>query len=327
MLTPVVDIIVRGKDTFVFRGCHSFSIKRDVDELSATGTVVMPLSAVKQNEQQPLMQINKNVHAGDAVTVRAWYDEIGFPNEIFNGYIRTVDTQERVTLHVEDAVYLLRRKPVVISELKPLKLKELLEKLLEDLPISISNDTADMVIDEFQHNGNVAGALDQLKKDLSLTIYIDSLDRLYAGGEQMQRDIPLIKLTYGRNIIENRTAYQFAEDNPLLVTVKGKKPDNTEVVVEVGMKGGNEHTLYRYNITDEETLKKIGEEYILKRNYTGFKGNLKTIFVPFAEMGGTVEYHNENYADHSGKYFIKGVTYSFSTDAGLKQEIELGQRI
>jgi hypothetical protein len=44
MVTPVADIVVNQK--YVFRGCHSFSIRRDVDELSATGTVVLPLSAV-----------------------------------------------------------------------------------------------------------------------------------------------------------------------------------------------------------------------------------------------------------------------------------------
>ena len=219
----------------------------------------------------------------------------------------------------------------MINELKPIKLKDLCAKLLNAVvtkdAIKISKDTADMTIDEFQHNGNVAGAMEQLKKDLSLTVYIDNDNCLYAGGEQLQRGTELVNLTYGRNIIENRTAYQFAEDNPLLVIVKGKKSDSTEVVVEVGMKGGNEQTFYRYNITDKDTLKKIGEEYLLKSNYTGFKGTLKILFAPLARMGGTVNYENENYADQSGRYFIKGVTYSFGTDSGLRQDIELGQKV
>lgn len=324
MLTPVVDIIVNNK--FVFRGCNAFSIKCDVDELSTTGNIVMPLSAVKQNEQRQLMQINKAVNAGDTITIRAGYGETGYGlREIFNGYVRTVDTQERVTINVEDAVYLLRRKAIVTSELKQIKLRDLCAKLLEGTPFKVSEDTADMLIDEFQHNGNVAGALDQLKKDLSLTVYIDSNHELYAGGEQLQRNIEPIRLVYGRNIIDNRTAYQYKEDNPLLVTVKGKKADNTEVVVEVGMKGGDEQTIYRYNVTDPATLKQIGEQYLLKRNYTGFKGSLKIFFIPFAEMGGTVDYENENYTDHAGRYFIKAVTYSLSD--GLRQDIELGQRV
>jgi hypothetical protein len=324
MLTPVVDITVNSR--FVFRGCHAFSIKCDVDELSTTGNLVMPLSAVKQNEQRQLMQINKAVNAGNAITIAAGYAETGV-RQVFKGYVRTVDTQERVTIQVEDAVYLLRRKAVVVSELKRIKLRDLCTKLLEGTPFNVSEDTADMIIDEFQHNGNVAGALDQLKKDLSLTVYMDGNNQLYAGGEELQRNIDPIRLVYGRNMIDNRTAYQFREDRPLLVRVKGKKKDNTEVVVEVGMKGGDEQTLYRYNVTDPESLKKIGEEYLLKRNYTGFKGSLKIFFIPFAVMGGTVDYKNENYADHTGRYFIKAVTYSFCADSGLRQDVELGQRV
>jgi histone H3/H4 len=324
MVTPVADIVVNQK--YVFRGCHSFSIRRDVDELSATGSIVLPLSAVRQNRQRELMQVNRTVKAGDAIAIRAGYAETGI-REIFSGYVRTVDTGERVTVHVEDAVYLLRRKAIVISELEPLKLKELCVILLKDASLEVSDDAADMTIDQFQHHGNVAGALDQLKKDLSLTVYITADGRLYVGGEQLQRGTEPVRLIYGRNIIENRTAYQFAADKPLLVTVKGKRPDNTEVVVETGMKGGDEQTLYRYNVTDPATLKKIGEEYLLKRNYTGFKGSLKTFFIPFVEMGGTVEYQNENYTDHSGRYFVKAVTHSFGADAGLRQDIELGQRI
>ena len=74
-------------------------------------------------------------------------------------------------------------------------------------------------------------------------------------------------------------------------------------------------------------IKKIGEEYLLKTNYTGFKGSLKLFFIPLCDAGWTIVYHNENYADTSGKYFVKAVTYSFGTDQGLRQDVELGQRL
>lgn len=321
MLTPVCNIIIN--DNLKIKGCSGFEIDKDIDNLSVKGEVDLPLHAIyKKAGKSDILKLQEEIKAGDTILIEAGYlqDEI---HQVFNGFVTVVQKSTRLKLQVEDSIYILRKKPVVISK-KDIDLIDLIKLLTEGTDIKVSEKTNSIKIDSFKFKGNAAGALAKLKESLSLTIYFDSSNELYAGGQQLNAK-GKIKAIYGRNIIKNDAKYQTKEANPVQVEVIGKKADNTEVKKIVGIEGGSKYTIYKYNISDPDALQAIGEEYLAKYSFNGFKGGLKMFFIPFAEPGGSVEYINENYEDQKGVYLIKGVKQSLKK--GLKQAIKMGAKL
>lgn len=322
MLTPVVNITI---GTLKFKGCKSFEVIKDVENLSVTGRVELPLKAMLNGEKgQEKIMVDESIKTGDTLTIEAGYLEHEI-KEVFSGYITNIDPSDSVKINIEDAVYLLRKQHVLINE-KDITVKDLCNLLVEGPDLSLSPNTIATKIDVFKYKGNAARALAKLKESMKLTCYFDGL-KLFVGGQQMNAKGQITAI-YGRNILKNQTSYQYADANPVQVTVIGKKENGEEVKVVEGQEGGSALTFYKYNVTDEELLKTIAKEELNRYSFNGFKGSLKLWFIPFAEPGGSVNYKNENYKQETeDTYFIKGVKYSFSTSEGLKQTVKLGAKL
>lgn len=322
MLNPVCTITINN---LVFKACMGFKVESHLDNLSTTGQVTLPLHAVyRTDEEFSMLRLDEEIKEGDAVTIDAGYLQAEI-NRIFTGFVSVVQKGQTLTIQLEDAMFLLRKKPVVLN-LKNVDLKDVLTELTSGTEVEISDETNSIKIDRLNYKGNAAGALAKIKESLKLVVYIDSDNKLYAGGMQLNKK-DKIRAIYGRNIYKNRLKYQTKESNPVQVEVIGKKPDNTEVKKVVGMEGGSKYTLYRYNVTDEKTLESIGREYLERYSFDGFKGKLEMWFIPFAKPGGSFEYENKNYEQEKGTYHIKGVTYEFSSQKGLMQTIDAGAKL
>jgi hypothetical protein len=264
------------------------------------------------------------LHAESRIEIQAGYQEESV-RSLFTGYISNMDPAYTLKLKVEDAMYLLRKKSVVI-DMKETTLKSVCKKILDGTEFSVHEKTADAPLTVFKYKGNAAGAMAKIKENFGFCVYLDE-GKLYAGGEQLNPKAR-IKVIYGRNVIKNKTSYQYKDANPLLVEVIGKKEDNTEVKIVEGIEGGSKMTFHMYNVTDSVTLKAIAKEKLQRFSFDGFKGSVELFFIPFAQAGGSVEYSNLNYKeDNEGLYFIKGVKYSFDPDKGLRQQVKLGGRL
>lgn len=323
MLTPRVYITINNE--YRFRGCQSFEVETDVDKVSTQGEVVLPLTGMFVNDQKrDKLMIFDQISTGDRITITVGYLEDRL-RDVFSGYISRVDRTTQVAIQVEDAVFLLRQKPVVI-DLQDTTVREICKEIISGIDgLKVSDKTQDIKVDEFKHNGNAARALAQLKKDLTLAAYFDGME-LYCGGRQLNPK-GQITAVYGRNIIKNNTSYIKEEENPLKVEVIGKLDSGEEVKVVAGMEGGNKQTFYVSNVTDKETLRAKAQEYHSKYSFDGFEGTLEMWGVPHAEAGGSVKYINKNYADQEGVYFVKAVKYSKPKGKGIRQKIKLGARL
>ena len=328
MLTPKCYITIAGRIRFT--GCYEFSVKKSVENLSTTGHIVLSLLAMFDSKQRKFLEVKKEVKVGDSVVIEAGYEETGF-KRLFKGVVKAINTGERVRLDIEDGMFTLRQKPLILSE-KKISLKTLLTTILSGTGVTISGRTADMLVDEFLYNGNVAGALAVIKEKLNLTVYLNADGVLYAGLEEAEmlsmdeQKAARIRLTYGRNIIENNMSYQTKESSPMKIVVKGKAKDGKETIAEAGMDGGSKQTHYRYNVTDKAALQLIADQLYKQQSYDGFRGTLTIFGIPLATPGGTVEYRNENYKDNEGRYFIKGVETTFSSN-GLRQRLTMGYKV
>jgi hypothetical protein len=170
MLRPIIHITIND---IKFFGCLSFEVTKNVDNLSVTGMVDLPLRAFMRNmgRKQSIM-VNDELEVGQSVKIEAGYLDYDF-NEIFNGYVTNVDPEEKVTVTIEDSLYLLRKQPVTIQE-KDISVSDLCNKIIAGVSsVVVSDKTIDAVVDSFTYQGNAAGALAKLKESMKLTAYFD----------------------------------------------------------------------------------------------------------------------------------------------------------
>lgn len=338
MLTPKATIRIAD---MVFYGCIELKVKRHIDEMSATATVALPRTAMYDSKVNNTISVANTVKPGDPVAITAGYEEDA-QHRIFTGYVRNVIPDQRVTIEMEDAMMLLRKKEVILSE-KELKktlgreprLADMLREIIRqsEMAIAVSESTADMAVGEFRFKGSAVAAMSKLKEQFSLALFINEENQIYAGEESTdiipaaKRREAEIKLIYGQNIITNNVEYKSAADDPLHVTVRAVLKTGAEDIVKTaGDKTGRKVELVRYNVTDGATAQKIADMYHAQNSYDGFRGSLTLFGIPKATVGGTAVYRNDNYEHEDGNYLIKGVTTSLST-GGLRQEVILGHKI
>lgn len=321
MLTPTFEITIDGN---TYRGCHSFTVTKDIDDISSTGEIVFPhVVFTYEDGDRKYLQFSDLVSRGSSITIKAGYaeDEV---HSLFSGYVKNIDPAERIRLTIEDAYYLLRKKSVVIDA-KDIKLADLCALIVADTDVTVSADTTDITIDEVKYSGSAAGCLAQIKDNLNINVSFDG-NELFAGMAMLNiKDT--INVTYGQNIVKNSMKSQYKDTNPMQVVVVGKKKDNTEVKVTVGEAGGSKKTFYRYNVTDQDSLQLIAEGYLDKHWFDGLAGKVDMFFIPFAEVSGAIYYTNYNYEDElEGNYLIKKVKYTWGS-GGLRQIITPGNKL
>ncbi len=352
MLEPFVTIIINNK-TRLF-GCVEFNIKKDVDDISTKGYVVLPLAYYLTNEANFKITIRDKIKPGDRLSIITGYEQGDAHG--FDMYVTMVNATEMVRIELEDEMYLFRKTAVVYNG-KNVKVKDICNYLanavnsnpmFDNPKITLSKNCADMTWDAVSYKGSAAGLLAEMKEKIYQTVNFNS-GELYLGLQELLYvgdNTKKINATYGRNIVSNDVEYQTQESKPLEVIMKGKKKDNTETIVSYGMleypsknyvirdnskiaekAGMDVRTEMHADITDAPTLGKMAKTYFNLHCYDGFTGTITLWFEPFATPGGTMVYKNENYRDNEGSYFIKAVEYKFTTDGGLRQVVSLGQKL
>src|SRR5690606_21128975 len=102
--------------------------------------------------------------------------------------------------------------------------------------------------------------------------------------------------------------------------------DNTRVEVEVGDEGGEQRTLFMYDVSDKKQLETFGREQLQKLKYDGWEGSIRTFLYPYAEPLMTAELHDPQYGERrAGTFVIDSVTTEFST-SGARREVEPGAK-
>jgi len=295
-----------------------------MDELSSTGDITFPHKVfIRENGKRKYLEFSSLVTRGSAITINAGYKEHEM-NKVFSGFVKNIDPAERIRLTFEDAYYLLRKKPLVIDA-KNIKLADLCKQIVSGTGLTVARNITELMVDEVKYSGSAAGCLAQVRDNLNLHVSFNG-GELFAGMGMLNIK-NTIKVTYGRNVVKNGMKSQFKDTNPMQVVVVGKKRDNTEVKVTVGLEGGSKKTFYRYNVTDKNTLQKIAEGYLDKHWFDGLAGKIDLFFIPFAEPGGAIDYKNDNYEDAmGGKYIIKKVKYMWGS-GGLRQVVTPGNRL
>lgn len=318
-----------------FKQFNEVKITKSVDLISDTATIILPTKfTLRQTGEK--FQTEKAIKVGDKVEIILRYEgtkarglnPLSNPlleKKEFVGYVTKIKPNTPVEIECEDVVYWLRKKSLN-KMLINTSLKEVMEFITKEIKVqnevinlSLSGEIPDMKLDKFLlKDVNGAQALEKIKTDYGLSIYLDDNGKLFAGFQQTNNALQVVKYDFNKNMIAQNLEFQRAEDVKLKVKCVGFKKDNSKIEVEVGDSDGELKTYHYQNISSAEELKKIGENELKKFKVDGYKGSLTSFFMPFATRGMSVELTDKNYPKRQGRYFIPKVEVEFGTNGGRR---------
>lgn len=303
-----------------FKSVHEVEIKRSLYDLAATAIVKVPVTAVLKRAGDPPTHIETAgaVKAGDRVTIKLGYDNT--LNTEFIGYVKQLNYKVPLEIECEDEYYRLRSMNCVFSR-KETTLKECLNSILTGVEFG---NVIGLTLKNFVVNNKPASwVLGFLKKEYGLTLFFDMDGRLYAGKAHDVKG-GTVKYRLRENVInDDELKYQLAEDVKLKVKAVCYFRDGTKIEAEIGQDGGEQKTLYYYDVKDAAELKVLAQEELERYSFDGYRGKIETFLFPYALPGMVAGIEDKVYNERGGDYFIEAVTVKFGT-AGARREIEIG---
>lgn len=306
-----------------FKSVHDVQIKRSIYNLAATAVIKVPVTAVLKRAGEPPTYIEtaEAVKVGDPVEIRLGYD--GQMNTEFVGYVKRLNYKIPLEIECEDEYYLTRSINCVFSK-KETTLKQCLSTILPGIKLGVC---ADLTLKNFIINNKPGSwVLGILKKEYGLTVFFDLNGNLYAGkAHDVQGETVKYLLRY--NVIkDDDLKFQLASDVKMKVKAICYYKDGTKIEGELGEDGGENKTLYYYDVKDAKELKALAQEELKRYSFDGYRGKIETFLFPYALPGMVAQLEDEVYQERSGNYYIESVDVSFGM-SGARRNVEIGIKV
>ena len=314
--------------TYTFAQVNSVKVVKSVDLLSDTAVIKLPASALfgNANDGFKRQQLESTIKTGMPVSITLSYKGV-FSKVEFTGFVAFIKPNTPIVeIECEDAVYNIRKKRIN-HNFGATTLKDVLTHIVDGTGVQLAGDVPDVAFDKFViKDKNGAQALEKIRDEYGLSIFIDNDGALYAGLRQNKGAGDLVTYNLNENIVKHDLRYRNADDVRLNVKVIGVQKDNKKVEVIVGDTDGEQRTLHKYNVSDKAILKQIGEAELDDLKFDGYEGSVTTFLIPDAERGMTAEIVDDNFPNRAGRYFVPKVTTSFGM-GGARRKIELGNKL
>ena len=264
---------------YTFTQVNNVKITKSVDLLSDTAEIGSRIGTLG-NANEICRQTGTSDHTGMPVSITLSYKDV-FSKVEFTGFVAFIKPNApTVTLECEDAVYLIRKKRIN-HNFGATTLKEVLQHIVADTGVTLAGDVPKVGFDKFAiKDKNGAQALEKIRDEYGLSIFIDNTGKLYAGLRQHKGAGDLVSYDLAKNVIKHNLRYRNADDVRLSVKVIGVTADNKKVEAIVGDTDGEQRTLHRYNVSDAATLKQIGEAELEDLKYDGYEGSITSFLIP-----------------------------------------------
>jgi Phage late control gene D protein (GPD). len=299
---------------------ESVNIVRSVDALADTATIVLP--GMVHNEA---INIEDKIHVGDAVSIELGYND-KLQNE-FEGYVQRIGTDGgSITIECEDKLWLFRTA-VKDKAYAGEDVKAILNDICQQCGGFSLNCDYSFKYDKFVvQNATGYDVLKKIQDEVKPNIYIKG-NTLHVHPKYSEI-FGEARYDFSRNVEAGGTQleYRRKEDRKVLITVEGEKKNGTKVKVEVGSTGGDRVTLKLPGATDTESLRKLGEQALAERCYTGYSGSFDGWLWPYCDAGYKISLHDPYYEYKDGTYYVTAVEVNYSQSGG-KRTITLGKRL
>lgn len=313
------------------------------------------------------VKIGDLIKRGDKVTISSGYYGYSPIEKVFEGYVSLVGSKTPVELKVEDNMWVLKQLPAksgVYTTLESL-LGAILSgsgftfQTMADVTtigqFIVGNETASQVLQRLEKDyrftsyfvGNVLRCgiiqFDTSKSNESVFNFQKNIiedDLNYTNKDDIKMSC------IASNTIEENASGTTQDGAPktkkktlralIEFTEKGDKvaSDGTRYKVTDVSDGAvpeaTEGERYDYFFLGANTiaeLGRLGAEQLLRAYFTGFRGTFTTFGAPLVRIGDVANLQDSVLPERNGRYQIKGVTYSCSSDGGLRQVIDIETKL
>ena len=321
-----VDIqVLTKRGTIRFTRVNMVEIVSSAKVISDTATIKMPTTARLERQGRFITEVDtaRVFNVGDEIAINLGYN--GDLQEEFYGYISRIKPSTPLEIECIDGTWTLRRKNLKAS-FKKTTLKSLLNFILEGTGISLKGDVPGVNFTEFYFkNVTAATALQKLKDDYGLTIYLKNFNELHVGLSSYT-DGTVVKYGISENVIDNDLEWVNEDDTRIKVKAVHIRPNNTKVEKAVGDLDGETRTLFFYDLDDPKQLETLALQELRKYKYTGYKGGFNTFLLPLVQVRNVVRIRDIHFDERGGDYLVDKVTTTFGTE-GARRKIELGIKV
>lgn len=312
---------------YEFTQVNNVSISKSIDDLADKAIIKMPTSFLLGNKDTGLEQkeLIDSIKTGDKVVITLGYDGI-YEGVEFSGYIKSIKPSTPLEIECEDAIYLLRKKTCNKNFIQT-DLREILNYIVEGTGVELNADLPKVQFDKFLlKNTNGAKALEKIKEEYGLSIFIDDDGKLFAGLRQQRNLGKKVVYHFQKNTIKNDLKFVSKDDVLLKIKAIAHQKDNSIIEVEAGDSNGELRTLHFYNISSKKQLQQIANDKIDSLKYDGYEGSITGFLVPYANRAMSAELKCEKYPKRQGVYLIEKVVTSFGVN-GARRIVYLGNKL
>lgn len=298
----------------------ALEIVKSVQNLADVATIVLPEAMLNK-----VLEISSKIGRGTQVAIQLGYN--GKLYREFDGFVQEIQTNDStLKLICEDALFLFR-KAVPNIEMKTPNVSDIANYLIQHIDPSFTL-VCDFNIgyEKFViHNANGYDILKKLADDTRCNIYFNT------GKKELHIHAPYIekagevKYSLDQNVETSSLEYKRAIDRKFEITVESVGSDGKIKTVKAGTTGG-ETVSMKVGAMNESDMKKIADAELIKRSSDRYEGSITTWLVPYVEPTYTARFHDPDYPEKDGAYYVVSVTTTLS-DAGGVREVEFGIKL
>lgn len=299
---------------YQYAGVVEVETESSWENLTDMATLTLPRKLQWQGRElatgeDPLIKV------GDPVNLQLGYD--GNNQNVFEGYVTKLDVEVPLTVHCQDAMWLLKQKTYTLSY-RDAKLSDVLQDILPSILPFVAPDVR---LGQLRLSKvTAAQVLSELKKKFYVTSWFRD-GTLYSGLNIQDELQKTHLLNFHRNVVENNLEFVRAEDVKIKLKVISILPNNQKLELEFGEDEGEQRTLHVFDMKEKE-INFFAEQQIERLKYTGYRGSLTTFLQPTVRHGDYVQLTDPLYPERNGSYLVKRVTTSFGMSGG-RQVLEL----
>ena len=309
-----------GKKEYKLGILAECEIECSVDNLADTANIVLPEAVMNQ-----VLNIQDKLSRGTSVIIKLGYDK-KLETE-FVGYILDITTNDSTLKIVcEDALFLFRTG-VKDMELKPTTIKQIAQKLIDQIDSSfkVSCDY-DISYEKFTiHQATGYDVLKKLQEETKANIYFDTQNKVLHIHPPYIEKGGQVTYSMHKNIEVSSLEYKRAIDKKVEVTIESTDIKGKVKSVTAGTTGGDKITLKVGPMT-EAAMKSVAESALKKNSFDGYEGTFDGWLIPFIKPSYSATIIDLDYPYKTGTYYIVSVKTSFSENGG-KREITPGIKL
>ena len=309
-------------DTYYWDKVNTITLAQSYDKQTQTASVILPRN-IKYNDRNVYEGENPIMRRGDRIIITAAYH----PNQtvIFTGYIAKINNNVPIELLCEDEMFLIKQAIAPNMSYKSVNLQEFVKKMLSEK--SVPFEAIDAELGMIRTNGASIGKVLQVLRDQYglYSFFIEG--KLYVGLAFYPKLATEHYMLFERDMTADGMKLTYLKKDDVKVKVVGVIIEGTKrTEYTYGDETGDVRTVFQIGGTKAQLDVKCNS-FLEQANYTGYYGSFETFLEPKIVPGDYIVVDSWKYPERKGKYLVKSVSTTVSTDNGGKQVIELERRI